>query len=215
MAGMTDFADMLSGYRRFRDTGWAQQRERWDELAEGQSPKVMVIACSDSRVDPTQIFDTNPGEIFVVRNVAALVPPFETTPGHHGVSAALEFAVQVLKVGEILVMGHGLCGGCKAALTQELRDAPPGEGGFIANWIDLLDGARERVVAAHGSDLIPATTRAMEQEAVRVSLDNLRSFPCVRSKERSGDLKLVGAYFAISDGVLHVLDEATGQFAPA
>ena len=112
---MIDFAEMLAGYRRFRETGWAQQRDRWDELNEGQSPRVMVIACSDSRVDPAQIFDTSPGEIFVVRNVAALVPPFETTPGRHGVSAALEFAVQVLKVDEILVMGHGKCGGCKAA----------------------------------------------------------------------------------------------------
>ena len=122
---MTNFADMIDGYHRFRNTGWAEQRDRWDELRDGQSPKVMVIACSDSRVDPAQIFDTNPGEVFVVRNVAALVPPFETTPGLHGVSAALEFAVQVLKVGEIVVMGHGRCGGCQAALTQELKDAPP------------------------------------------------------------------------------------------
>lgn len=212
---MTDFTDMLSGYRRFRAGGWAQQRERWNELSEGQSPKVMVIACSDSRVDPTQIFDTNPGEIFVVRNVAALVPPFETNPGHHGVSAALEFAVQVLKVGEIVVMGHGKCGGCKAALTQELKDAPPGEGGFIANWIDLLDGARERVVAQHGDDPTSPAGRAMEQEGVKVSIENLRTFPCVQSKERKGSLKLVGAFFAISDGILHVLDEKTGEFSPA
>jgi len=212
---MTDFNDMLAGYRRFRETGWAQQRERWDELSEGQSPRVMVIACSDSRVDPTQIFDTSPGEIFVVRNVAALVPPFETTPGHHGVSAALEFAVQVLKVGEILVMGHGKCGGCKAALSQELKDAPPGEGGFIANWIDLLDGARDKVVARYGEDHGPDAYRAMEQEGVKVSLDNLRTFPCVRSKEREGSLKLVGAFFAIADGQLHVLNEETGVFSPA
>jgi len=94
---MTRFTDMLEGYRRFRDSSWIAQHERWNELREGQSPKVMVIACSDSRVDPAQIFDVNPGEIFVVRNVAALVPPFETTPGRHGVSAALEFAVQVIK----------------------------------------------------------------------------------------------------------------------
>ncbi len=212
---MTDFNDMLAGYRRFRETGWAQQRERWDELSEGQSPRVMVIACSDSRVDPTQIFDTSPGEIFVVRNVAALVPPFETNPGHHGVSAALEFAVQVLKVGEILVMGHGKCGGCKAALSQELKHAPPGEGGFIANWIDLLDGARDKVVARYGEDHGPDAYRAMEQEGVKVSLDNLRTFPCVRSKEREGSLKLVGAFFAIADGQLHVLNEDTGDFSPA
>lgn len=212
---MTQFTDMLAGYRRFRRTGWAEQRERWDDLREGQNPRVMVIACSDSRVDPGQIFDTNPGEIFVVRNVAALVPPFETTPGRHGVSAALEFAVQVLKVREILVMGHGRCGGCNAALTQELKDAPPGEGGFIAHWIDLLDEARERVVAEHGHEHGPAAQRAMEQEGVKVSLANLRTFPCIQEKERAGELRLIGAFFAISDGVLHVLDEAKGVFEPA
>lgn len=212
---MTDFADMLDGYRRFRNTGWTQQRERWEELAEGQSPQVMVIACSDSRVDPAQIFDTNPGEIFVVRNVAALVPPFETNPGHHGVSAALEFAVQVLKVKEVVVMGHGKCGGCKAALSQELKDAPPGEGGFIANWIDMLDGARENVVARFGDDRGRDAHRAMEQEGVKVSLANLRTFPCVRAKERSGELKLIGSFFAIADGQLHLLDESAGEFRPA
>jgi carbonic anhydrase len=212
---MTDFSDMLKGYRRFRETGWARQRARWDELSEGQSPRVMIIACSDSRVDPAQIFDTTPGEIFVVRNVAALVPPFETTPGHHGVSAALEFAVQVLKVGEIVVMGHGKCGGCKAALSQELKDASPGEGGFIANWIDMLDGARETVVAQYGHEHGRDAERAMEQEGVKVSLANLRSFPCVRQKEKTGELKLVGAFFAISDGRLHLLDETTGAFSPA
>ena len=115
---MTLFSDMLDGYARFRTNEWTEERDRWKVLGEGQSPRVMVIACSDSRVDPTQIFDTRPGEIFVVRNVAALVPPFETTPGLHGVSAALEFAVQFLKVEEIVVVGHGLCGGCNAALIQ-------------------------------------------------------------------------------------------------
>jgi carbonic anhydrase len=212
---MTDFSDMLEGYRRFRDTGWSEQRERWDELNEGQSPRVMVIACSDSRVDPAQIFDTSPGEIFVVRNVAALVPPFETNPGHHGVSAALEFAVQVLKVGEIVVMGHGKCGGCKAALSQDLKDAPPGEGGFIHNWIELLDDARDVVIGQYGEQRDRAVERAMEQEAVKVSLANLRTFPCVRSKERKGELKLVGSFFAIADGVLNILDEDSGAFSPA
>lgn len=212
---MTDFSDMLAGYRRFRETGWAQQRERWDELNEGQSPKVMVIACSDSRVDPSQIFDTSPGEIFVVRNVAAMVPPFETTPGYHGVSAALEFAVQVLGVKEIVVMGHGKCGGCKAALSHDLKDAQPGEGGFVHNWIRLLDPAREVVIAKHGDDRSRETERAMEQEGVKVSLTNLRSFPWVKEKEDRGELALVGSFFAISDGQLHVLDEASGTFSPA
>lgn len=204
---------LVAGYRRFRESGWTPRRERWEQLREGQSPEVLIIACSDSRVDPAQIFDVDPGEIFVVRNVAAMVPPFETTPGHHGVSAALEFAVQVLKVKEIVVMGHGMCGGCKAALTQELRDTRPGEGGFIADWIAMLDEAREPVVAQHGTTG-RAAERAMEQAGVRVSLANLRSFPCVREKEASGELTLRGAFFAISDGILHVLDETTDTFAP-
>jgi carbonic anhydrase len=208
-----ELAHLIDGYRRFRQTGWARRRERWEELRQAQEPRVMVIACSDSRVDPAQIFDVDPGEIFVVRNVAALVPPFETSPGHHGVSAALEFAVQVLKVREIVVMGHGMCGGCKAALTQSLLGAPRGEGGFIADWIGLLENAREPIAAAYGTEGRPAE-RAMEQAGVKVSLANLRSFPCIRRGEREGSLKLRGAFFAISDGVLHVLDETSGHFDP-
>ena len=205
---------MIDGYRRFRDNSWASNRTRWATLREGQQPDVMIIACSDSRVDPSQIFDVDPGEVFVVRNVAALVPPFETSPGHHGVSAALEFAVQFLKVKEIVVMGHGMCGGCKAALSRELHGTEPGEGGFIADWIAMLDDAREQVVHDHGAEGA-AAERAMELAGVKVSLANLRTFPCVRQKERSGELRLTGAFFAISDGLLHVLDESTGEFAPA
>jgi len=203
---------LISGYRRFRENAWTPKLERWRELREGQQPEVMIIACSDSRVDPAQIFDTDPGEMFVVRNVAAMVPPFETNPGHHGVSAALEFAVQVLGVKEIVVMGHGMCGGCRAALTQDLKGAEPGEGGFIADWIKLLDDAREPVAAKYGTTGREAE-RAMEQAGVKVSLDNLRTFPCIRRKERDGQLRLRGAFFAISDGQLHLLDEATGEFS--
>jgi carbonic anhydrase len=204
---------LLTGYRRFREHGWSPKLERWRELREGQQPEIMIIACSDSRVDPAQIFDTDPGEMFVVRNVAAMVPPFEPVPGHHGVSAALEFAVQVLGVKEIVVMGHGMCGGCRAALTQELRGTEPGEGGFIAHWIEMLDEAREPIAAQYGTTGRVAE-RAMEQAAVKVSLANLRTFPCIRRKERVGDLKLRGAFFAISDGVLHLLDEQSGNFNP-
>jgi carbonic anhydrase len=204
---------LIAGYRRFRATGWASNRGRWSSLRDGQEPEVMVIACSDSRVDPAQIFDVDPGEIFVVRNVAAMVPPFETTPGLHGVSAALEFAVQVLKVKEIVVMGHGMCGGCKAALTRELAGTEPGEGGFVANWISLLDDARDPIAAAMGTTGREAE-RAMEQAAVKVSIENLRTFPCISRKEASGELTLRGAFFAISDGVLHVLDESDGHFHP-
>lgn len=204
---------LIAGYRRFCETSWTPKRERWQQLREGQQPDIMIIACSDSRVDPAQIFDVSPGEAFVVRNVAAMVPPFEATPGHHGVSAALEFAVQVLGVREIVVMGHGMCGGCRAALTQELHGAPPGEGGFIADWITLLDEARAPIAARLGTTGRPAE-RAMEEAAVKVSLANLRTFPCIRRKEREGVLALRGAFFAISDGVLHLLDEASGAFAP-
>ena len=209
---MTDFNGLLDGYRRFRSGDWRRQRDRWAELAEGQSPKVMVIACSDSRVDPAQIFDVPPGEIFVVRNVANLVPPFENDAGRHGVSAALEFAVTQLEVPEIVVLGHGSCGGCAAALSRRFAGAKPGAGGFIDHWVDMLDDARERVVAEHGTG--PEAARAMELEAVRVSLANLRSFPFVAPREAAGTLRLRGAYFAIADGVLHAMDKA-GDFQPA
>jgi carbonic anhydrase len=209
----TDFAGLISGYHRFKTGGWQRQRARWAELADGQSPKVMVIACSDSRVDPTQIFDTSPGEMFVVRNVANLVPPFEESPGLHGVSAALEFAVTQLEVPEIVVLGHQACGGCNAALTQRFEHAPKGRGGFIADWITLLDEARAKVIAEHGEG--PEAVRALELETVKVSIANLRTFPCVPIREGKGKLRIHGAYFAIADGVLHLLDEATGEFSPA
>ena len=208
---MADFKALLDGYRRFREKGWERERERWSTLAEGQSPRVMVIACSDSRVDPAEIFDARPGEMFVVRNVANLVPPCEARAGgRHGVSAALEFAVTQLEVGEIIVMGHEMCGGCAAALTGQFDDAAHGEGHFIADWIEMLREARDKVRSEHGEDF-----RAMELEAVRVSLANLRTFPWVREREADGRLKLHGAYFAIADGVLHLLDEGRGEFAPA
>lgn len=211
---MADFNALIAGYRRFHEAGWVEERERWEALAEGQKPKTMVIACSDSRTDPARIFDTVPGEIFTVRNIANLVPPFEQGGGRHGVSAALEFAITQLEVEEVVVMGHGSCGGCAAALTGQFRGAAPGEGGFIAHWIDMLDEAREAVLIDYGSDLDGKAFEAMEHEAVKVSLKNLRTFPWVCEREAAGTLKLHGAYFAISDGVLHVLDEASGIFAP-
>ncbi|HEX9933006.1 MAG TPA: carbonic anhydrase [Allosphingosinicella sp.] len=213
---MTKLNDLIDGYRRFRETGWSRERDRWTELAEGQSPKVMVIACSDSRVDPAQIFDVRPGEIFVVRNVANLVPPYETSAGRHGVSAALEFAVTQLQVEEVIVLGHGFCGGCAAALTGQFDDAPHGEGHFIADWIELLEEARAKVRSAHGdADWERPAFRAMELEGVRTSLRNLRTFPFVTEREADGRLALHGAFFSIAEGVLHLLDEASGEFSPA
>lgn len=213
---MAKFSDLLRGYRRFRDTGWTRERERWNELAEGQSPEAMVIACSDSRVDPAQIFDVRPGEIFVVRNVANLVPPHEISGGRHGVSAALEFAVTQLEVKEVIVLGHGFCGGCAAALTGQFDEAPYGQGHFIADWIAMLHEGRNKVRAAHpGPRFDREAFHAMELEAVRVSLANLRTFPFVAERVAAGRLALHGAYFAIADGLLHVLDEESGEFAPA
>jgi carbonic anhydrase len=211
---MADFATLIDGYRRFRDREWQDERDRWSELAEGQSPKVMVIACSDSRVDPATIFDARPGEMFVVRNVGNLVPPFEPDQNYHGVSAALEFAVTQLEVEELVVMGHGSCGGCAAALTGQFDDAGHGQGHFIAHWIEMLADAREKIRAAHPT-LDHEAFLEMELEGVRLSLRNLMGFPWVRERVESGRLTLHGAYFAIIDGVLHVLDDATGAFAPA
>jgi carbonic anhydrase len=210
---MAQFADLIEGYRRFRLDHWEEERERWEELAVGQRPRVMVIACSDSRVDPAQIFDARPGEMFVVRNVANLVPPFEPDTHYHGVSAALEFAVTQLEVEELVVMGHGFCGGCAAALTGQFHAAGQGEGHFIAHWTDMLADAAEDIRAEHAELDRPAFL-AMEHAGVRLSLRNLRTFPWVREREADGRLKLHGAYFAIADGILHVLDEASGEFAP-
>ena len=210
---MTDFNALLAGYRRFRHQRWNRERERWHRLAEGQAPQVMVIACSDSRVDPASIFDTSPGEMFVVRNVANLVPPYEQGGGRHGVSAALEFAVTQLEIPEIVVLGHARCGGVAAALSRQFADAAPGSGGFIAHWIDQLDEPRPRIVSELGEG--PDALRALELETVRLSLLNLRSFPWIEEREAAGRLTLHGAFFAIADGRLDLLDEAQGVFYPA
>ena len=211
---MTRFTDMIDGYRRFRETGWARERDRWSELAEGQSPKVMIIACSDSRVEPAIIFDASPGEMFVVRNVANLAPPYETTGGYHGVSAALEFAVTQLEVEEVVVLGHGFCGGCAAALTRQFEGAASGEGRFIGNWVSMLAAARERVRAEH-EELDRDAFLAMELEAVKVSLANLRTFPFVAEREAAAKLSLHGCHFSIAEGRLYMLDEAEDTFRPA
>ena len=210
---MSYLTQLIEGYRRFRQNDWAHERERWSGMAEGQSPRVMILSCADSRVDPAQIFDARPGEMFVVRNIAALAPPYEMTRGYHGVSAALEFAVTQLKVGEILVMGHGLCGGCSAALTGRFDGSEHGEGHFIADWVGMLDGARDQVRARHRR-LDRDAFLEMEREAVKVSLANLRTFPWIAEREQAGELNLHGAHFSIHEGRLYVLDEAEGEFRP-
>lgn len=204
---MPEFRALLDGYDRFRSDLYPAQRRRWDRLAEGQQPPVMLIGCCDSRVDPAMIFDIDPGQVFVLRNVANLVPPYEVGGGRHGASAAIEFGVTGLKVRHIVVMGHGACGGIAAALQG--RDGA--EGSFVHRWMSIIDDCRDQIAA---SDL-PDKQRALELEAIKVSLTNLRSFPYVAEREAAGELKLHGVFFAIAEGVLHVLDEASGTFSPA
>jgi carbonic anhydrase len=206
---MPEFRSLLEGYHRFRAGNYLVQKQRWEELAGGQEPPVMVIGCCDSRVDPGIIFDTVPGQVFVLRNVANLVPPYEPDGGHHGASAAIEFAVTGLQVRHIVVLGHGACGGIAAALAGGDQGAPGPS--FIDKWVSIVAEARERVLAGGVDD----PQRALELEAVKVSLGNLRTFPWVREREANGGLKLHGAYFAIAEGVLHVLDETTGGFSRA
>ncbi len=209
---MDALGNLLAGYRRFREFRYEAEKSRWRALAEGQSPRAIVIACCDSRADPATIFDTDPGEIFVVRNVANLVPPFEGGGGRHGVSAALEFAVTQLSVGEVIVMGHERCGGIQAALTGQFHDAPNGEGGFVAHWMKQIEEPAARIAATHGTGEDAA--RVLEEVAIRQSLANLRTFPFVADREKSSALKIIGCHFSIGEGKLYMLDEAEDVFRP-
>ena len=212
---MSEFHLLLDGYRRFRAGPYQAQRRRYDALAnKGQAPKIMVIACSDSRVDPSTIFDTEPGQMFVLRNVANLVPPFETGGGRHGVSAALEFAVTQLEVQHIVVMGHAQCGGIEASLTGRFAGAEVGEGYFIGRWMEILKDERDSIVEACRRHPDLDGQRALEHAAVRVSLANLRSFACVREREAAGTLNLHGTYFGLAEGILHLHDPADDRFKP-
>ena len=206
---MPEFAHLVEGYRRFRGDGYVKQKARFDALSQdGQSPPVMIISCCDSRVDPAAIFDTEPGQIFALRNVANLVPPYETGGGLHGASAAIEFGVLGLNVRHIIVLGHGQCGG----ITAALKGANLGLEGanFVENWMDIISESREQIVEQAPEN----PQRALELEAIKVSLANLRSFPFIAAREAAGTLRLHGAWFAIADGLLHVLNEVNGEFEP-
>jgi carbonic anhydrase len=201
---------LLDGYRNFMSGQFQAQTERYKQLArEGQSPETLVIACCDSRAAPETIFDAGPGELFVVRNVANLVPPYAPDGEFHATSAALEFAVQALKVKNIVVMGHGRCGGIKAALDTEAAPLSPGD--FIGRWMSLLSPATEAVV---NNTMMTATERqtSLERISIRYSLANLRTFPCVKILEEKGRLTLHGAWFDISTGELWVMNKETGDF---
>lgn len=206
---MPEFASLIEGYKRFRNDAYVKQKARFDALAsDGQSPPVMIISCCDSRVDPATVFDTVPGQVFALRNVANLVPPYEIGGGLHGVSAAIEFGVLGLEVRHIVILGHAQCGG----ITASLSGSDLGQKGhsFVDKWVGIIDEARQAVLASNTDD----PQHALELETVKVSLANLRTFPFIVEREKAGLLKLHGAYFGIAEGQLHVLDETTGVFTP-
>ena len=203
-------SSLLTGYRNFMDGRYVDERERYRRLAEnGQTPQTLVIACCDSRAAPETIFDSRPGELFVIRNVANMMPPYEPDGHYHSTSAALEFAVQALRVKDIVVMGHGRCGGIKAALDPAAEPLSPGD--FIGRWMNLLKPAAEQI---QNNDAMTATERqtALERISIRNSIRNLRTFPCVRILEERGKLKIHGAWFDIGNGELWIMDSKTGDF---
>ena len=186
---------LTQGYRRFREDRWPSKRAEYEALAQGQKPHTLIVACSDSRADPALIFDTAPGELFVVRNVANLVPPYEPDGKLHGVSAALEFGVKVLAVKQIVVMGHAGCGGVNAMING----APDSCRDFILPWVEQGVPTVKRVCESFPADQVE---RVAEEAIVKLSLDNLRTFPWIAEREAAGELKLVGLHFGIADGVL-------------
>jgi carbonic anhydrase len=190
--------DLIEGYHRFRSGTWRNERSRFEELSRlGQKPRTLVIACSDSRTDPQMVFNAAPGELFVVRNVANLAPPYGPDDQPHGISAAIEFAVRALRVREIVVMGHAMCGG-----IQALLDGAPAEvSDFVGQWVRIAEPARRRAILA-----APARQQEVcEHEAVRLSLTNLMTFPWIKDAVDAGALTLHGCYFDIRSGILERL----------
>lgn len=203
-------ARLFEGYRTFVDSRLPLERDRYQKLAEtGQRPEVMVICCCDSRVSPEVIFDAHPGEIFVLRNVANLVPPYNPTGLTHGVSAALEFAVEILEVKHVVVMGHSHCGGIRAFVEHRHR---PNKGDFIDNWMSLIAPAAESLE----EDTLPRSDylSALERASIVATLDNLTTFPGIRERVNDRRLQLVGAYFDVATCQLAVYDPSAGSFVP-
>ncbi|MCJ7994569.1 carbonic anhydrase [Rhizobium cremeum] len=201
---------LIDGYRNFMNGRYTAERERYRQLADqGQKPQTLIIACCDSRAAPETIFDAGPGELFVVRNVANMVPPYEPDGHYHSTSAALEFAVQGLRVKDIIVMGHGRCGGIRAALDPNAEPLSPGD--FIGKWMGLVSSAAEQI---QGNSVMTDTERqtALERISIRNSIANLRTFPCVRILEERGKLQIHGAWFDIANGELWVMDPDTRDF---
>lgn len=203
---------LLDGYRAFATTRLPTEQSRYRELSErGQSPEVMVIGCCDSRVSPEVIFDVGPGELFVVRNVANLVPVYQPDGGAHGVSAALEYAVTVLRIKHIVVLGHAQCGGIRAFVE---KSAPLSPGDFIGRWMSMFVKPGEIVEQRSHETMQDFVTR-IEKAAIFRSLENLMTFPFVRGRVEAGELELHGAYFGVAGGALFVLDKASKEFKAA
>ncbi|MGB3389284.1 MAG: carbonic anhydrase [Pseudaminobacter sp.] len=201
---------LLTGYKNFMSGRFLSETQKYRDLArDGQAPETLVIACCDSRSAPEIIFGAGAGELFVLRNVANLIPPYAPDGEFHSTSAALEFAVQALKVKNVVVMGHGRCGGIKAALDHKSTPLSPGD--FIGKWMSLLAPSADAVA---GNSLMTPGERqtALERISIRYSIANLRTFPCVKILEEKGKLKLFGAWFDISTGELWVMDNQTGDF---
>lgn len=206
---MHDIADFIAGFRRFQRRYFCGLANFFEELRAGQRPKVLVIACSDSRVDPAILMDTDPGELFVVRNIANLVPPYEKDEGRHGVSAALEFAVKSLQVEHIIVMGHSHCGGIRALMDEG------GVGGeFLGPWVSIAQPARQEILRRLPGKAPHQQQRACEQAAVLISLENLQTFPWIREAMEAGRIRLHGWYFDLKSGELHAYDAESGHFEP-
>jgi carbonic anhydrase len=197
--------ELLSGYREFRTEIYPRQKKLYQELGKkGQNPNILVISCSDSRANPSDIFNAYPGEIFVVRNIANIVPPPDTKVGYHGSSAAIEYAVRVLKVKAIVIMGHENCGGIQAYVEQRDTNTAMGES-YVADWIKILDAAKIPKCDAKNDSI--CLEQEMEFAGIRLSLENLMKFSFVKSAVEAGELSLLGAYFSIIKGKLLFADE--------
>ncbi len=205
---------LVERYRGWRASRWQENRAWYARLAAtGQHPRAMVIQCCDSRVNVAEMFGAEPGDLFIVRNVANLVPPYDPDSGHHGTSAAVEFAVEALKVAHIVVVGHSMCGGVHACHDMCAGRAPELEAAssFIGRWMDILRPGYDRVVARVEGEAVQKA--ALEREAVLISLENLLTFPFVGEAQRAGMLTLHGTWFDIGTGELHVWEPEAG-FAP-
>jgi len=202
---------LIDGYRAFAEGRLRTEQNRYRELASsGQSPEILVIGCCDSRVSPEVIFDARPGELFVVRNVANLVPPYAPDGRAHGVSAALEFGVAALKVQHIVVLGHAHCGGIRA--YAEPSDTPLSPGDFIGSWMEMIAPAAKKLGAPAGYKSFEDYIHQLELRAIETTLANLMSFPWVKALVESGKLGLHGAYFGVAEGELSLRDPKTGEF---